>query len=404
MNIAFNTLSENPSFPSGSLDWYRQMINGFGVYDSTNTYFIFVSKTNKYLFESNHRNIKLIKGGYSNENKLLRIFSEQFIIPLLLWWKKIDLFFTSSGGGVAPLIIPQNTKLIVGVFGTQHLRKDLTLGFFRSTYRKFFGILSLKRAIRIITNSNFCKTEILNFVDKDENIEEKIKIIYHGIDNSIFNDHPITNVDKKILLNYGINKPFFLFVSTIWFYKNVHTLLEAFGLYKKKYNIDCKLILIGNEKIEGLKKKSYKSELLKILQNYDIENDVVFLGQIKNELIPYFLKHAICYIQPSLYETFGKTVVEAFACGCPVIASDQASTPEIVDDCGLIFEATNPYDLEEKIELIQKESNLRDTLIEKGKDRFKVFTLEEELKNYINLFNEIKVYQKPLNRNITDRI
>ncbi|MEO6741097.1 MAG: glycosyltransferase, partial [Chthoniobacteraceae bacterium] len=241
MRIAFATLSENPDKPTGSLDFFQQTITGLAARDPGNEYFILVSKTNRYLFEPAAPNVRLIEAGASNERRMLRIFSEQIIIPRLLKKHAIDVFFTSSGGGIAPVWIPRRTRLVLAVYATQHLRSGLRIGFLRSLYRRWLAIPSLKRAARVIVNSQVCLDEICTQVD----IRGKAVIIHHGMDARRYHEGPLDDAERARFDRYGLRKPYVLFLSTIYFYKNAHTLVEAFGKFIAATGLPHELVFVG---------------------------------------------------------------------------------------------------------------------------------------------------------------
>lgn len=374
MRIGFNTLSENPKSPSGSLDFFIQMTKQLLAQDPKNDYYIFVSKTNRHLFKTGLANENLITAGTSNEKRILRILSEQLLFPILLWKYKIDIFFTSSGGGVAPLYIPKSTKLVIGVYGTQHFQNSLSIGCLRTKYRKYFSTVSFKRASKIIVNSESCKNDVSSILNADD----RIKVIYHGLNKTYFNDRPLDRAEKELLIEKNVTQPYVLFVSVLWHYKNVHTLIEAFGKLISKTNLPHSLVIVGQFDKESAASYAYKKRLLDIAYKYNIINKVNFVGYIPNKKIRPFYYMADVYVQPSLYETFGKTVLEAMACGCPTIGANNSSIPEIIDDAGLLFDSEDCIDLASKIELILMNEELRKQLINKGLHRCKFFAIENE--------------------------
>ena len=87
-------------------------------------------------------------------------------------------------------------------------------------------------------------------------------------------------------------------------------------------------------------------------------------------------KGARLTVFPSLWEEFGMIAVEAMACGSPLVASNVAAIPEVVGDAGVLFDPYDVQDMAEKMELVLKDRVLREQLIEKGKERVKMFDWE----------------------------
>ena len=390
MRIAFATLSENPEKPTGSLDFFQQTIAGLAARDPGNEYFILVSKTNRHLFEtaalsgSALPNVRLIEAGASNERRALRILSEQFRIPLLLKKHGIDVFFTSSGGGIAPVWVPRRTRLVLAVYATQHLRGGLKIGLLRSLYRRWLAMPSLKRADRVIVNSQLCLDEICTQVD----IRDKAAIIWHGMDASRYHERPLDEAERTRFDRYELRKPFVLFLSTIYFYKNAHTLTEAFGKFIAATGLPHELVFVGRLDPFSRDGGDYGDALRKIARQHGVEDRLRFTGPVPAEDLRSFYKMADVYVQPSFYETFGKTVTEAFFCGCPVIGANTSATPEIIGDAGLLFDPENAGELADCLRRVLTEPGLREALMQKGRERARLFTVEREIEQFITVFKE----------------
>ena len=95
------------------------------------------------------------------------------------------------------------------------------------------------------------------------------------------------------------------------------------------------------------------------------------------------------FVYPSLYEGFGIPILEAFACGCPVIASDSSSFPEVMGKAGLLFEPTNALSLEEAITSILSDANLRSRLVDKGFEREKLFSWDRMTDETLQVYGEL---------------
>ena len=165
----------------------------------------------------------------------------------------------------------------------------------------------------------------------------------------------------------------------------------------QKIKIKHQLVFIGDfDNRSGTRNDlTYKDRLFNIAEKYDIIERLKFLGYIPNTKVRPFFKEADIYIQPSFHETFGKTTIEAMLCGCPVVGANTSSTPEIIEDVGLLFDPYSPEDLANKIESILTNPHLRMNLINKGKNRAKNFTMDTEARQFIQVFNEC--HKNPIN-------
>lgn len=379
MNIAYNTLSENPFGGSGSFDYFKEMAILLQKLDSINSYYFIYSVNNKRYFKNN----KTIYGGISNEHQLLRILSEQTLLPFSLLVNSIDVLFTSSSGGIAPYFLPKKIKLVLGIYATHHL-KSRYIDFKKRLYRNTLLKRSIVRSDIIIVNSNVCKNDVLElgFVDP-----EKIHVIYHGIDERYFNNSPLSVTEIKYYEQFNIRAPYILFVSIIYPYKNLHILMEAFGKFIQEHKTDHDLVIIGNFEGSQPPQNEYYQLLNSIAAKYDIQNRIKYLGKILKDKLRPFYKNADVYVQTSLYETFGKTTIEAMSCGCPVIGSQTSATPEILDGAGLLYDPDDPDALKNRMEDIIFNDSLKNNNVQKGVEKAKAYSLTQEVKNYISIFN-----------------
>nr|WP_241242193.1 glycosyltransferase [Thalassotalea sp. G2M2-11] len=171
------------------------------------------------------------------------------------------------------------------------------------------GILSVSQAL--------AKKMITMGVD-----EKKIKVIYNGVDHNKFNQvserpHP---------------HEYLLFIGNLKHDKGVIELLEGFAKISS-YQSELNLIFAGN----GI----MKPKLIELAKQYHITNQVIFLGSVDHSEIPMWLNHCRALILPSYHEGVPNVILEAMACGKPIIATDVGGIPEIVDEqiCGKIIPA-----------------------------------------------------------------
>jgi glycosyltransferase involved in cell wall biosynthesis len=381
MRIGINTLSESPGRFSGSADYLIAMTGALARFDTCNEYCLFVSRTNAKWFAALSPNQRLIIAGVSNECRPLRLLSEQCVLPYLARKHLIHVLFTSSGGGVAPLMLSDQTRLVVAVYGTQHLHAGLSVGSLRTWYRRLLGGASIRRAARVIVNSRACREDVLRKLGCDE----KIEVVYHGIDGTQFHAGDLTPQEHHRLARHGVRPPYVLFVSTIWFYKNVHTLVEAFGGFITKHGTPHQLVLVG--RLDAA--RGYRDRLVDIARRYGIEERLVFTGPVPNAETRAFYRQADVYVQPSYYETFGKTVVEALACGCPVVGANAGATPEIIQQAGILFDPRSAGQLVEALETVLFKADVRLALVRRGLSRATQFTIENEARKLATIFQEV---------------
>lgn len=212
----------------------------------------------------------------------------------------------------------------------------------------------------IISISGSTKKDLCEFYQIDQ---KKVIIAYPGVSNIFHERNLDINPCESAIKIY--KKPYMLYVGGRDWYKNFDLLLNAF--ISKKYFYDFDLVLVGGGKHlspqqqEAVSKCHRKETWIK--QKFC--NDFELAGLYSN---------AAAFICTSLYEGFGITLVEAMACGCPVIASNVSSIPEVLGNAGLLFNPKDSKDLGRKIDEIINNPSLSANLVRKGRLRAQKFT------------------------------
>ena len=272
-----------------------------------------------------------------------------FPLNLMFSMPKPDLLFSLSHYSPRFTGIPS----VVSVMDLSFLHYPQM--FKKSDYYKLknWTAFSVKKARKIITISNFTKGEIIKFYKIDPG---RIIMAYPGVDRNIY--RPSKTPSKK---------DFILFVGTLQPRKNISGLLTAFSNLNQKDKLHLKIV--------GKKGWLYK-DIFEMVKKKGLEKKVLFSDYAsEKDLISYY-QNALCLVLPSLYEGFGIPVIEAFACGCPVIAANSSSLPEIVGNAGLLVNALNPGAITRAIDRISADKGLSRALIKSGITRSESFNWE----------------------------
>jgi glycosyltransferase involved in cell wall biosynthesis len=228
----------------------------------------------------------------------------------------------------------------------------------------------------IITFSENTKQDIIKFFSVNP---DKIKITseasrYH---NNYLNSEIIENLKNNV--NYNFNLPYILFVSTIEPRKNINNLVKAFNLLKKQNQIPHQLVLIGQ------KGWNYEN-IFQEIECSKFKSEIHYLGYLNDELVALFYTLADVFVYPSFYEGFGLPVLEAMTLGSPVVTSNASSLPEVAGDAAIYINPEDYQSIAQGIYSIINDRNLRDNLINKGKNRANLYSwkrvAEETIKVY----------------------
>lgn len=227
---------------------------------------------------------------------------------------------------------------------------------------------SVKYADFIITVSAHTKLEIVKRFNLKENL---VSVIYPG------EPEPAYRVLEK-----KESGKYILFVGPINERKNLPRLLKAFSILTNK-GIQSHLVIIGNGK------DTYIDLIKKLCIEFKIQDKISFMGKIPLDTMVYFYNNADLLVYPSLYEGFGHPPLEAMSCGCPVVASNTTSIPEVVGNAGILFDPYNPEEMAQAIERVLKDSDLRQELIKKGFEQVKKFSWEKTARETLEVYKKV---------------
>ena len=187
---------------------------------------------------------------------------------------------------------------------------------------------------------------------------------YHGIDTDFFHPHSAAGEDAAVGEVTG-GRPYLFYVGGYDRRKQVPVLARAFC--KRADELEQDLVLAGR-----MSPKERRA-LLRIIPRR-LRDRVRFTGFVAPELLPALYRHATAHVTPSVYEGFGMTLTEAFACGCPVVAAAASCIPEIADDAALLAPPKDADALGDALVKICTDEALRQGLRARGLERGKRFT------------------------------
>ncbi len=237
-----------------------------------------------------------------------------------------------------------------------------------------------ENANHLITISNSSKKDILSFYNYPK---DKITVTYPGYDENIF--HPSSDLEKikLVLEKYGIKGEYIIYIGTIQPRKNLISLIESL---KRIENLN--LVIVG--KTKGLGREAWMFEgILNKPKELNIEDRVIFTGFVPNEELPYLLSGSSGFILPSLWEGFGIPVLEAMACGIPVIVSNVSSLPEVVGSAGLLIDPGSTDEIEQAIRTIYADKKLRYKYCKKSLEQARKFSYKKMAKQVIKVLEEV---------------
>lgn len=226
-----------------------------------------------------------------------------------------------------------------------------------------FSSYVARKADHIIAVSNATACDIAHYYGRVHNVH----VVHHGVDHTMFRlprgEEKNTSWHKLTMTYPTLQRPYLLYVGQIQPRKNLARFVEAFERLIRILP-DMHLVLAGSH-------GWLQQQILERIDRSPCKDRIIMTGRVSDELLVALYWHAELFVLPSLYEGFGMPVLEAMACGCPVVTSSVSSLPETAGHAAVLI---NPHDTDSLVSGILDASQQRAVLIERGLSHAKRFT------------------------------
>jgi len=235
--------------------------------------------------------------------------------------------------------------------------------------------------IEIISDSLATKKDIVKYTSISE---DRIHVVPLAYDKAIH--YPEKN--EEILKKYNIDGDYILYLGVMDSRKGILEILEAFDMLKETYT-NLKLVLAGQIHTIPFENGELLGDIIKRQKNID---DIILTGFVSNDEKRALLSSAMCFMFPSEYEGFGLPVLEAMACGAPVVTTDVSSIPEVGGDAAKYITPGNAKELANAVKELLDSKELRDTCIQNGFKQVEKFSWDKTAELTEEVY--LKVYSR----------
>lgn len=351
-----------------------ELLKALSKIDKDNEYVVYVNEGDDPCFES-HDNFQVIihKAPYP--------IWEQYWLPKRAKSDKLDLLHCTSN--TAPVWI--DVPLIVTLHDVIYLEKNplFAPGYtpyqrFGNVYRRLVVRSAIPTANRVLTVSQYEVGNVLKFLPE---IKDRLFVLYNGVGahfRKILDSAELDIVRKK----YNLPEKFVMFLGNTDPKKNTENTLKAYSIIAKETNYTYKLLL-------GDLDKQFVKNILDRNNLSDLFEHIYFTGYIKNSDLPAIITQAELFLYPSLRESFGIPIIEAMACGTPVVTSKVTSMPEVAGDAAILADPTQPNDIATAAIKLISDTALRHEVINKGYERAKLFNWENSALQLLQHYKEL---------------
>ena len=342
--------------------------------DQDNEYYVYLSSKRQNNFEELNSNFNVV----TIEAPLFSL-REQLLLVRHCKKNELDVLHTTFDFGV-PLY--PTTKIVV----TVHDAFFGPLTFFKSfKTRLFYQLLtrySVHRSDITVVISDFIRRKVLQYIPGVRAKADKIRVVQNGVGSEFRSFHHRQEIEQ-MKQRYRIKGKYLFCVGSFASRnKNLLRILEAFCNLPLRLRSEYQLVIAG----EFL---STVPEASRVIERLRAEDYIRCLGYVPDDDLPLLYNGAEVFIFPSLHEGFGIPVLEAMACGTPVMTSNVTAMPEIAGGAAMLVDPFNVNEMTNSIREILANENLRKDLSEKGRARAKSFSWLATARKTLDIYEEV---------------
>lgn len=355
---------------TGLGNYSRDLVRIITKYFPDNSYFLYNPKPNKE--RSELLNLKNTTERLPNSflEKKLKSLWRTFWVKKQIKKDNLNIFHGLSGE--IPIGLPKNLKSVVTIHDLIFMRYPELYSFFDRKIHFWKFRYATKKANCVIAISEQTKQDIVEFLKINP---EKIKVIYQGcadVFKQDFSSEEKESVRKKL----NLPEKFILNVGTIEERKNALTIVKAIK------DLDIKLVLVG-------RKTKYYRQIENYVQQNGIQDKIIHLKGISQKELAIVYQLATVFVYPSVFEGFGIPIIEALFSKTPVITTNSGVFPEAGGKNSLYINPSDEKELQQKIEHLLSNQEVRNSITEKGYEFAQQFTDKNIAQQLNNLYNKL---------------
>ena len=356
--------------------YVRSLVKALASVDTANQYLLYVNRTQSIDEPLAYKNITFWPSTFPWDFALRnRLMEWQVCLPYDLRRGHVDLFHFPFSQDV-PLQHPVRFVVtihdLISLIFPEHYRHNRLRRFYDCAWTK-----AVKKAEMIITVSQNSKKDI---IERLRIPEERIRVIYEAADSAF---GPVEDKEEIDRLKEGLSlTKYVLYVGGMEPRKNLVLLLKAFKQLPKELGEGLRFVIAGRP-------DQFFLQLKREVEAMGLTDRVVFTGFIAGERLVLLYNGASSLVLPSLYEGFGFPLLEAMACGTPVICARSASVPEIAGDAALYFNPKDENELAEALKRVLADPSLVKELREKGFRQAARFSWEKTARETLEVYKEV---------------
>jgi len=304
---------------------------------------------------------------------------EQFQLPGKLKSRKIDHLHCTANTAPLKCSIPLLLTLHDIIYLENVDFKGTAYQNLGNLYRRWLVPKIVNKASLILTVSEFEKQNIL---ERLPSTEGKVQVLYNGVSPQFNNSYSQKQVEE-LRIEFNLPAQFVMFLGNTAPKKNTLNVIKAYVDLCLKHENKIPLVLLDY-------KKELVIRILEELKQPGLIDMFIFPGYVPHHKIPLVYNAATLFLYPSLRESFGLPILEAMACGTPVITSSTSSMPEIAGDAALLVDPYKPAELTAAMHKALTNNNLLADLKERGLKRASCFTWKASAEKLLQIYESLR--------------
>jgi glycosyltransferase involved in cell wall biosynthesis len=367
MRIGLNLLFATPEI-GGSWNYVSSLVKGIEECDSVNTYVAYVTKKSVSMVAENRRFVQVLvnidpivrTNRVIYENTVLQVLARKHKLDCMHWFANTQAIVNTVPG-------------VVTVYDLQTFSKMHNWPIVKRIYLKWMMSYSVRSASLLLPMSYATAQDLERVLQADPS---RMTVIH-----PVLGKHFVRGTEKIISsfrTKYRLPCRFWVYVAHLYPHKNHRRLLEAFGILRKNGFPAWPLVLRGDG--------SESDSVRRAIREFQLEDQVTFLPRLEVQELPFLYSTATALVYPSLYEGGGIPVIEALACGCPVLAADIPPTREYADSAASYFDPHSTPAIVRAISEFQSDPRLRENLREEGFARAEMFRSEQVISKLLEAY------------------
>lgn len=306
-----------------------------------------------------------------------RLWEKANVSPVLRE-QELDIMHFHEQGAVLHCQAHKTVLTVHDMMLSVYDRNYFNNGVSRWLWRRHVG--EFRRADAILAISDSTRRDVIAYTGVKPS---KVKTIRYGLAEAYRLEVENSRIleEKK---RHGISGRYFLYVGGLQFNKNIPVLIRAFQQMALS-DKGVQLVMAGEHRFWPEQRVRLTEQIAK----YELERQVIFTGQLNWSRLKPLYAGAVALVHPALYEGFGFTPLEAMACGCPVIASNTSSLPEVVGEAGLLRDPNQPEEFARAMELMLTDAEFRANIARAGKERATKFYWEKAAEMTLDVYHDL---------------